>query len=68
MKQIIYKGGIYVAETILIILGIVYLIYRVAFGISKDIKRLEDKNDMLKLHLQEIELKLNQLDKKLDKK
>lgn len=56
------------AETILIILGIGYLIYRVTFGISKDIKRLEDKNDMLKLHLQEIELKLKQLDEKLDKK
>lgn len=56
------------AEIFLIILGIGYLIYRVAFQVPKDIKRLEDKIDMLKLHLQEIEIKLNQLDKKLDKK
>lgn len=55
------------AETILIILGICYLIYRVAFGVPKDIKKLEDKVDILKLHLQEIGLKLDQLDKKLDK-
>ena len=52
--------------TIFIILGICYLIYRVTFGISKDIKKVEDKTDMLKLHLQEIELKLNQIDKKLN--
>ncbi|MCT4621116.1 MAG: hypothetical protein N4A62_17230 [Marinisporobacter sp.] len=56
------------AETLLIIMGIVYLIYRVAFRIPKDIKRIEDKIDMLKLHLQEIELKLNEFDKKSDKK
>ncbi|QZY56471.1 hypothetical protein [Crassaminicella profunda] len=56
------------AETLLIMLGILYLIYRVAFRIPKDIKRIEDKIDMLKLHLQEIELKLNELDKKSDKK
>jgi hypothetical protein len=55
-------------EVFLIILGIGYLIYRVAFRVPKDIKKLEDKVDMLNLHLQEIELKLNQLDIKLDRK
>lgn len=56
------------AETSLIILGILYLIYRVAFQVPKDIKKLEDKVDMLKLYLQEVELKLNQIDNKLDNK
>ncbi|MCY6372641.1 hypothetical protein [Clostridium ganghwense] len=51
------------AETLLIILGIGYLIYRVTFGISKDIKRVEGKIDMLNLHLKEMEMKLNQLEK-----
>ncbi|SHJ69434.1 hypothetical protein SAMN02745975_02650 [Geosporobacter subterraneus DSM 17957] len=55
------------AEIFLIIIGIGYLIYKVAFGVPKDIKKLEDKVDLLKLHLQEIELKLNQIDKKLDR-
>jgi hypothetical protein len=56
------------AELFLIIMGIGYLIYRIAFQVPKDIKKLEDKIDMLKLHLKEIEIKLNQVDKKLDKK
>jgi hypothetical protein len=55
-------------ETFLIILGIIYLVYKVAFGVPKDIKKLESKVDNLQLHLKEIELKLIQLDKKLDKK
>lgn len=52
---------------VLIILVIIFFIYRVAFEVPKEIKKLEDKIDILKLHLQEIELKLDQLDKKLDK-
>lgn len=52
-------------EIFLIILGIGYLIYKIAFRVPKDVKKLEDKIDMLKLHLQEIELKLNQIDKKV---
>ena len=56
------------AEIFLILLGIGYLIYRVAFGVPKDIKKLEEKIDMQTLDLKEIELKLNLLDKKLDKK
>ncbi|NLL29545.1 MAG: hypothetical protein GX258_00505 [Clostridiales bacterium] len=51
------------AETFLIIFGVVFLSYRVTSGI----KKLEDKFDNLKLHLQEIELRLNRLDNKLDK-
>lgn len=51
-------------ETLLIILGIIYLIYKVAFEVPKDIKRLESKVDNLQLHLKEIELKLNELNKK----
>ena len=56
------------AEAAIVIMGIVYLIYRVAFEVPKDIKKLEEKIDKQNLHLQEIELLLNQLDKKLDKK
>lgn len=48
---------------ILILLGIAFFIYRVAFEVPREIKKLEDKIDILKLHLQEIELKLNQIDK-----
>ncbi|SKA98274.1 hypothetical protein SAMN05443428_12812 [Caloramator quimbayensis] len=48
------------AEIVLIILGIIYLIYKVAFKVPKDIKRLESKIDNLQLHLKEIELKLSQ--------
>lgn len=51
----------------LILLGIGYLIYQVAFGISKDIKRNEEKIDMLKLQFKEINLKLDEINKKLDK-
>jgi len=56
-----------VVELFLILVGTGYLIYRVAFGVPKDIKRLEQKIDMLNLHIQEIELKLNQGDRKVDK-
>lgn len=42
--------------------------YKVSFGVSKDIKKLESKVDNLQLHLREIELRLNQINKKLDKK
>lgn len=55
-------------EIILIILGIGYLIYRVAFEIPKDSKRTEGKIDMLSLQLKEINLKLNELNKKLEQK
>jgi predicted Holliday junction resolvase-like endonuclease len=51
---------------ILIIIAVLFLIYRVAFEVPKDIKNLENKIDMLKFHLHEIELKLTQLDKKID--
>lgn len=55
-------------EIMLIILGIGYLIYRVAFEIPKDIKRTEGKIDMLSLQVKEINLKLNELNKKLEQK
>ena len=54
------------AETILMILGILYLVYRVAFGVSKDIRRVEQKVDGLRLHLDAIELQLSRLDKNLN--
>lgn len=38
---------------VLIILVIIFLIYRVAFEVPKEIKKLEDKIDILKLHLQD---------------
>ena len=53
---------------ILIILGITYLIYRIAFIVPRDIRRVENKVDMVKFHLQEIELRLNEISKKLDNK
>lgn len=56
------------AETFLILLGVGYLIYRAAFAIPKDIKRTEDKVDMLKLHIEEIKLTLNEINKKIDRK
>lgn len=66
---LVNKGGeSQMAETLLIILGIIYLVYKVAFEVPKYIKKLEFKVDNLQLHLKEIELKLSQLDKKLDKK
>ena len=66
---LVNKGGeSQMAETLLIILGIIYLVYKVAFEVPKYIKKLECKVDNLQLHLKEIELKLSQLDKKLDKK
>lgn len=51
----------------LILLGVGYLVYRVAFKVPKDIKKLEEKVDMLNLHLKEIEIMLSQLDEKIDK-
>ncbi|MCY6960002.1 hypothetical protein [Clostridium brassicae] len=56
------------AEVFLILLVLGYLIYKVTFEVPKDIKRIEDKIDILKLHLQEIELKLDQINKKIDNK
>jgi cell division protein FtsL len=53
---------------ILVGIAILYSIYQAAYVVPNDIKRIESKVDNLKLHLQEIELKLSQLDKKLDKK
>ncbi|WP_156936341.1 hypothetical protein [Clostridiisalibacter paucivorans] len=47
--------------TFLILFGVCYLIYKVAFEIPKNINNIEDKIDILKLHLQEIELKLNKI-------
>lgn len=54
-------------EITLILLGVGYLIYKVAFKVPKDIKKLDEKIDMLNLHLKEIEIKLSQLDEKIDK-
>jgi hypothetical protein len=53
---------------VIIILGIIFLIYRVAFEVPKDVKNLENKIDILKLHLQEIEIRLTELDKKIIKR
>ncbi|ARE87005.1 hypothetical protein [Clostridium formicaceticum] len=55
-------------ETFLILLGTGYLIYKVAFGIPKQVKRTEEKLDMLKLHLQEIQLDLNEISKRINDK
>jgi hypothetical protein len=52
----------------LTILGTGYLIYKIAFIIPRDIRSVENKVDMVKFHLQEIELRLNEISKKLDNK
>jgi cell division protein FtsL len=49
-------------------IAIIYLIYKAAYVVPNDIKRIESKVDNLQLHLKEIGLKLSQLDKKIDKK
>jgi cell division protein FtsL len=49
-------------------IAIIYLIYKAAYVVPNDIKRIESKVDNLQLHLKEIELKLSQLNKKIDKK
>lgn len=54
-------------EITLILLGVGYLVYKIAFKVPKDIKKLDEKIDMLNLHLKEIEIKLSQLDEKIDK-
>ena len=53
-------------ELVVMLIGILifYLIYKAAYVVPNDLKRIESKVDNLKLHLQEIELKLSQLDKK----
>jgi len=51
------------AETFLLVLGFCYLIYTVAFKVPKDIKKVEDKVDLLQLQLKEINLKLSQISK-----
>jgi cell division protein FtsL len=53
---------------ILVGIAILYLIYKAAYVVPNDIKRIESKVDNLQLHLKEIELKLSQIDKKIDKK
>jgi len=54
-------------ELFLVIVGFCYLIYIVAIKVPKDIKKVEDKVDLLLLHTKEVELKLNQINKKIDK-
>lgn len=49
----------------LIVLVILLLIYQIVFVIPKSIGKLEEKIDILKLHLQEIEIRLNEIDKKI---
>lgn len=53
--------------TILLIMGIGYLVYRIAFQVPKDIKRTEEKIDMLELQLKEINIELNEISEKLQK-
>ncbi|EYE87752.1 hypothetical protein Q428_11705 [Fervidicella metallireducens AeB] len=49
----------------LILLVILLLIYQVVFVIPKSIVKLEEKIDILRLHMQEIEIRLNEIDKKI---
>jgi hypothetical protein len=54
------------AETFLLVLGFCYFIYISAIKVPKDIKKVEDKVDLLQLQLKEINLKLSQMNKKKD--
>jgi hypothetical protein len=62
------KGEVIVAETFIIFLLIDYFIYIVAFEVPKDINKIQDEIRMVNLHLQEMELILNEIDNKLDNK
>lgn len=53
-------------EIFLVMLGIGDSIYRITFEIPKQTKRTKEKVDMLKLHLREIKLTLNHINKKID--
>ena len=68
-KRLLLKTswGSDMTEIFLLVAGFCYLIYIVAFKVPKDIKKVEDKVDLLQLHIREIELKLNQINKKIDK-
>ncbi|MCT4563980.1 MAG: hypothetical protein N4A68_06615 [Maledivibacter sp.] len=48
-------------EIFLMLLGFGYLIYKIAIEIPRDIKRVEEKVDILKLHLQEISIKMDKI-------
>ncbi|AKL95130.1 hypothetical protein CACET_c16810 [Clostridium aceticum] len=54
--------------TLLLLMGIGYIIYKVAFQVPKQIERNEEKIDMLKLQLKEMHIKLDKIIETLDKK
>lgn len=53
---------------ILIILLIIYIIYQVTIGIPSQLKKTDEKIEMLKLNFKEINIKLNEINQKLDSK
>lgn len=61
-----YKGEVTVAETFIIFLLISYFIYIVAFEVPKEINKIQDEIHMVNLHLQKMELILNEIDNKLN--
>lgn len=55
-------------EIFLLLLGFGYLIYKITIEIPRDIKRVEEKVDILKLHLQEISIKIDKINDERENK
>ncbi|QUH26009.1 hypothetical protein [Serpentinicella alkaliphila] len=56
------------AEIFLALLVAVYIFYIVAFQIPNQIKSIEEKIDILKLNIHEVQIRINEISRKLDDK
>ena len=56
------------AELFLALLLIGYLLYIIAFRIPNLMKKTEEKIDILKLNIHEVQIRLNEISRKLDDK
>lgn len=54
------------AELFILLLMAGYFIYIVAIKVPNDIRKVENKIDTLQLYIQEIEINLSRIDKKID--
>jgi hypothetical protein len=57
-------GGISIV--VLLIFLAIYLIHQITFGIPEQIRGMDEKMEMLKLHFKEVNIKLDEISKKLD--
>ena len=55
-------------ELFLAFLLVAYLFYIIAFRIPNQMKKTEEKIDILKLNIQEVQIRINEISKKLDDK